>query len=142
MAKPGAKPNVAAGSDPPAAERSVHHRPDDHETEAVHHDDDVIDHDRPVNDRDEALRVASASQSHLSAALPRPVDHGLSTPAAIPHFQERIRSCAGCPGRSSGRSSPPGIAGSRVRYRDGEATLLRLRADAGRTVHSKGGCGT
>ena len=68
MAKPGAKPNVAAGSDPPAAERFVHHRPDDHETEAVHHhDDDSIDHDhdRPVNDRDEALRIASASQFRL-----------------------------------------------------------------------------
>jgi hypothetical protein len=74
MVKPGAKPNVAAGSDPPAAERFVHHRPDDHETEAVHHDDDIIDHDhdhdRPVNDRDEALRIASASQFRLSAALP------------------------------------------------------------------------
>ena len=63
MVKPGAKPNVAAGSDPPAAERFVHHRPDDHETEAVHHDDDIIDHDhdhdRPAHER-----------SHLSAVEP------------------------------------------------------------------------
>jgi hypothetical protein len=53
MVKPGAKPDLAAGSDPTAAERFVHHRPDDHETEAIHHDDDIIDHDhdRPVNER-------------------------------------------------------------------------------------------
>jgi hypothetical protein len=51
MGKPGAKPDLAAGSDPPAAERFVHQRPDDHETEAIHHD--IIDHnhDRPVNER-------------------------------------------------------------------------------------------
>jgi hypothetical protein len=60
-----AKHNFAARSDPPAAERFVHHRPDDHETEAIHHDD-IIDHDhdhdhnRPVNER-----------SRLSAVEPR-----------------------------------------------------------------------
>ena len=64
MARPGAKPDFAAGPDPPAAERFVHQRPDDHETEAIHHDDDFIhhdhDHDRPVNER-----------SRLSAVEPR-----------------------------------------------------------------------
>ena len=72
MANPGAKPNVAARCDPHGAERFVHHRPDDHETEAIHHDDDIIDHDhdRPVNHRDEALWIASASQFRLSAAVP------------------------------------------------------------------------
>jgi hypothetical protein len=59
MVKRGARPDVAAGSDPPGAERFVHHRPDDHETEAIHHDDIIDhhdhDHDRPVNERDEAL---------------------------------------------------------------------------------------
>ena len=114
MVKPGAKPNVATGSDPPAAERFVHHRPDDHETEAVHHDDDIIDHDhdhdRPVNDRDGALRVASVSQFRLSAPLPA---HLLA-------------------------------AGSRTAL-----TVIRrghvapgCAADAGWTVHGKGGCGT
>jgi hypothetical protein len=53
--KRGAKPNLAAGSDP-AVERFVHHRrPDDHETEADDHDDDIIDHhhdhNRPVGER-------------------------------------------------------------------------------------------
>jgi hypothetical protein len=66
MAKPGDKPNLAAGSDPPAAERFVHHRPDGHETGAIHHhDDDIIDHDhdhdRPANER-----------SRLSAVEPPP----------------------------------------------------------------------
>ena len=64
MAKPGARLNLAAGSDPPAAERFVHHRPDDHETGAIHHDDDDIidhDHDRPANER-----------SRLSAVEPPP----------------------------------------------------------------------
>jgi hypothetical protein len=79
MVRPGARPDVAAGSDPPAAKRFVHHRPNDHETEAIH-DDNIIDHDhdhdRPVNERDEALRIASASQSRLRAALP-----ALSSPA-------------------------------------------------------------
>jgi hypothetical protein len=72
MVKPGAKPDLAARCDPHGAERFVHHRPDDHETEAIHHDDDIIDHDhdRPVNERDEALRIGSGSQSRLSAALP------------------------------------------------------------------------
>ncbi|HEX5879044.1 MAG TPA: hypothetical protein VF468_12125 [Actinomycetota bacterium] len=73
MVKPGAKSDLAARCDPPAAERFVHHRPDDHETEAIHHhDDDIIDHDhdRPVNERDEALWIGSGSQSRLSAALP------------------------------------------------------------------------
>ena len=54
MAKPGDKPNLAAGSDPPAAERFVHHRPDGHETGAIHHDDIIDhdhDHDRPANER-------------------------------------------------------------------------------------------
>jgi hypothetical protein len=55
MAEPGAKPDVAARPDPPAAERLVHRRPDDHETQAVHHDDHLIHHDhdhhRPVNER-------------------------------------------------------------------------------------------
>jgi ABC-type Zn2+ transport system substrate-binding protein/surface adhesin len=75
VVKPGANLDLAAGSDPPAAERFVHHHPDDHddhETEAIHHDD-IIDHDhddRPVNDRDEAFWFASAPQSRLSAALP------------------------------------------------------------------------
>ena len=59
MVKRVARPHVAAGSDPPGAERFVHHRHDDHETEAIHHHDDIIDHDhdhdRPVNERDEAL---------------------------------------------------------------------------------------
>jgi len=65
MAKPGAKPNLAAGSDPPAAERFVHHRPAGHETGAIHHDDDIIDHDhdhdRPANEL-----------SRLSAVEPPP----------------------------------------------------------------------
>jgi hypothetical protein len=64
MVKSGAEPDLPAGSDPPAAERFVHHRPDDHQTEAIHHHDDVIDHDhdhdRPVNER-----------SRLSAVEPR-----------------------------------------------------------------------
>jgi hypothetical protein len=62
MVESGAEPDLPAGSDPPAAERFVHHRPDDHETEAIdHHDDDVIDHDhdRPVNERSRLSAVES-----------------------------------------------------------------------------------
>ena len=117
MVKPGAKLDLAAGSDPPAAERFVRHHPDDHddhETEAIHHDD-IIDHDhdhddRPVNDRDEALRIASASQFRLSAALPA---HLLA---------------AGSRTGLDGHTARPRCSG--------------CAADAGRTVHSKGGCGT
>jgi hypothetical protein len=66
MAKPGDKPNLAAGSDPPAAERFVHHRPDGHETGAIHHDD-IIDHDHD-HDHD---RTAN-ERSRLSAVEPPP----------------------------------------------------------------------
>lgn len=81
MVRRGTRPDVTAGSDPPGAERFVHHRPDDHETEAIHHDDIIDldhhhDHDRPVNERDEALRIAWASQSRLRATLP-----AISSPA-------------------------------------------------------------
>jgi hypothetical protein len=71
MVKPGAKPDLAARSDPPPAERFVHHRPDDHETEAIHHDDSVDhdhDHDRPANERSTVTNGCRAG-SNLSGQL-------------------------------------------------------------------------
>ena len=68
----GAKPDLAVGSNPPAAERSAHHRPDDHQTEAIDHDDIIDhhhhDHDRPVNERS-ALTTGCLGGSNLSGQL-------------------------------------------------------------------------
>jgi hypothetical protein len=71
--KPAAKPDLAVASNPPAAERSAHRRPDDHQTEAIDHDDIIDhhhhhDHDRPVNERS-ALTTGCLGGSTLSGQL-------------------------------------------------------------------------
>jgi hypothetical protein len=82
MVKPGAKPDLAARSDPPAAERFVHHHPDDHETEAIHHDDDIIDHDHdePANEHSRLSAVEPACSATVTgpcwcSSAPGPVAH-------------------------------------------------------------------
>jgi hypothetical protein len=91
MVKPGAKPDLAAGSDPPAAERFVHHRPDDHETEAIHHDDCVDhdhDHNRPVNERSrlnavEPRLLGGRDRALLIQLSARPVAHRPGPPGTV-----------------------------------------------------------
>ena len=66
----GPGPDHVAGSGPPAAQRFVHHRPDDHETEADHHHDDRHDHDHdhPVSERS-ALVIRSCVGRQLAVWL-------------------------------------------------------------------------
>ena len=65
-----AKPDLAVGSNPPAAERSAHHRPDDHQTEAIDHDD-IIDHHHHDHDRPQrALRLDNRLSRRLEPLRP------------------------------------------------------------------------
>jgi hypothetical protein len=84
MVKPGARLDLATGSDPHAAERFDHH-PDDHETEAIYHDDDIIDHDhdRPANERSALVTTGDRGGSNLSDQLTSDVGSDRTGPVPL-----------------------------------------------------------